>query len=363
MESVDHGQGIKRHATPRHRLWCVVTAALLGGCGPTDTISESEVAALVVPNFVNTKSDNKDSFADLGPILAYGQTLTHEFRIANQSASPLKILGAEPLMPCCSAIRERPGTVAPGESSDLVIEFRPGFQSGRKRVEFVVATNDPIHPSRQFGLTANLIGEIEVVSSQKAAVSLPVHASGELAFRLICRRVNGEGRGLPSVITSGSSKARFTSPGSDLERNGVIESIRDFLVELAPEQEPGSRRDEVRFTWPDGRSWDHQIGWTVRAAIGATPSAVVIHRGKAVRRSILLESEDRPFSVLAVRGNLVVRTHPKLPTEDSNRLMITLEIDPNRAGESGMVEIVTNHPDGRSLPVTIHIAPKAEVGR
>ncbi len=79
----------------------------------------------------------------LGAMIADDQTLRHTFVLANPWDRDVRILQASALSPCCSTI-DPTATMIPRHSNlPVPVTFRPGFQAGRRRIDFLIATDAP----------------------------------------------------------------------------------------------------------------------------------------------------------------------------------------------------------------------------
>lgn len=83
---------------------------------------------------------------DLGTVLADGPTITQEFEITNPGSVVLRLLGVEPLTPCCTRVDKSPESVEPGATGIVRVSLEPGFEAGRKALSFVVHTDSPSNP-------------------------------------------------------------------------------------------------------------------------------------------------------------------------------------------------------------------------
>ena len=323
--------------------------------------TEAELIELVAPDYPH-QLEAPSAIVDLGPLLARGQTLTHEFSLTNPSTRPIRILRIEALTPCCSTIKERPDVIAPGGSGILRVEFRPGFQSGRKVVEFVICTDDPTLPSRRYGLAATLVGEVEIVVKDLDS-TLPPGVAGRQTYRALCRQAKGEGRSLPRAIVAGTrTMARFTSEGRTVERDGVIESEREFVVDLLPDAISGTKRDAVRLEWRDGLDWTCPITWNVRSRVSATPAALIVRRSDLEPKKVLIHAEDQPFRVLKVGGNDWASCDLHLPTAEAKSHILAIRVDAAKWPEGSVRELTIecDHPDGRGIPISILVPPSSK---
>ncbi len=334
-------------------------AVLCGGCGSSESVTERDVTGLLKSSEAHAVPMDV-AVHDLGSILAQGQTILHEFRIANPSDKPIQILAVQALTPCCSSIKERPDTIPARGTALLRIEFRPGFQTGRKLVEFVVETDESSHTSRQFAIVASLIGEVEVSSTEERDSTLVPNKSGSQSYRVLSRQAKGEGRGLPTTIATGPGiKARFASEGSQTERDGYIESTRDIAVELLPSSLTGAKRDTVHLAWSDGRDWQIPIAWDVKSRVSVAPSAVTMRGDERGTQKILVRSDDRPFRIMKVRGIPLSSCATRLPTEENRVHSLVVELDPRKIpeGQVGELIIETDHADAPTIPITILALP------
>ena len=139
---------------------------------------------------------------------------------------------------------------------------------GARSVEFVVSTDDPLHPTRALAMRASLISAWEVEPAQQTMTLLPGQ-KGEQRFRITARRKGESGRLLPEEISATAplvaAYAGAASPGAGAD--GLVESSRDVLVTVPSDREPGIRRGSLLFRWRDGHSqtlsvcWEAAPGW------------------------------------------------------------------------------------------------------
>src|SRR5690606_24171493 len=78
---------------------------------------------------------------DLGIVLSRGQTIEYDFPPPNPTARAVRVLGAQALKPCCSEGVAVSGSIPARGEGRLSVRFKPGVQSGRKAVGFVVRTD------------------------------------------------------------------------------------------------------------------------------------------------------------------------------------------------------------------------------
>jgi len=267
------------------------------------------------------------------------------------------------LTPCCSSVESFvPGLIGPGRSSSLGVVFKPGHQTGNKRVEFLVESDDETVPASRFALMAALVGDYEVKWVAGSAASLDANRPGEQRYSVRCRLGTDAGRGSPTeVLGTTALNAEFV--GATVERHlsdEIRESTREVRVVLPSSPEPGVHRGELSFRWPDGHTATEPIQWTVVAPLTAAPSGWVIDspRGEPIQRSVVIRSSNRPFRVLGASGPLAAGSFTASAVEaKSHRLELVL--DAGLLPESGAVDIriATDHPDQPDISLSVLALP------
>ena len=215
---------------------------------------------------------------DFGPVLARGQTLRHEFTLSNPSNRPIRVLGAEAMTPCCSAVESIPDAIPPQSSAKLSVTLKPGFRSGRKRARFAYRTDEAPGIVRELTLVANLFPEVDDALAEGSTATLPIRQVGRQAIRFLFYRRGEEGRGEPSSVEAKPPlTARFAAPAEHRAlTDGLTKSTRLVEVDLPSSDDPGVRRGEITLHWPDGKTWNRAIEWQVEPRIVATPSGLTL---------------------------------------------------------------------------------------
>ena len=253
-----------------------------------------------------------------------------------------------------------PGSIPAGGSAEILTTFRPGFQSGRKRVEFAILTDREDDPVVTYSLTASLASEIEVVSADPNGADLAVGKSGTQKFTVICRRLGDQGRGAPSLLKIRTpASARFGGPASTVDRaDGVSETTRTVEVTLPPSAEPGVHRAELFLFW-DNPKREHRrpIEWSVSAALRATPPVLVfkLDPSEPMTRDVVVESTGSEFRVLGVEGK-ALGEGLQLPTNRAKSHRLSVPMMRSKVIISDL-RIKTDHPDQPDLKVGVYIPP------
>jgi hypothetical protein len=337
---------------PESLAWRGVAWLMLSaGCAPTSPGVDPEVAALVralqAPERDPDAATAFESVHDLGPVLARGQTIRHDFTLRNPSDRPLRIVGAEALVPCCSAVGPLPESVPPHGEIAVPVVFKPGFQSGRKQVGFVVKTDDTLRPVRPFTFLAFLIPETEVHVLDGSDRAVSVGSAGQQTLRIVCRRIGKQGRGIPITVRA-STPVQVKFAGTEIERalpDGTIELTRTLTVDLPALDSAGLMRSDVVFDWPDGFSKTYQVKWKVSPRIQSIPAATVILPGPPSKHYFIIKSEDKAFRITKLTGG-DARLLGTLPTLPERHHKICLEIDPQKLprGKAVDIEVETDNP-------------------
>lgn len=292
-----------------------------------------------------------------GPVLATEQTLRHEFVLKNPTDRPIALRGMESRTPCCSSIGPPSATRIPaGGSVTVPVEFRIAPGTGRKRVEFVVATD--YGPKATWGLAveADLYGEIDVGTA--APVTLSPGRSGVVLLDVTCHRLAGEGRGPPE---SAAVEAPLTATMSVWPDDGVPavpgleRSSRRIEVGVPGALEPGRKVANVVLRWADGGERRVPITWTVTPTVRVSPEAVTIRAGDPPAARTFLVRADRAIRVLGIEGPALACAPAEL-TGPRAMQRLEVELAAPAAGASDL-KITTDHPDQPAATVSVLVLP------
>ena len=336
--------------------WLVLMVLVpIGGCSGTSALDRDDEATAAAEAAVVPMASTSDH--DLGTALTGLQTtFRHEFVLENPTDQLVRIVRGIAFTPCCSDIGPLPEAIPPGESVAVPVEFRPGNQGGRRRVQFAVATDSPEMPSRLFSLHATLVSEVDVERLPDSDQTLPLDQGGKQVFRVTCRRKGDRGRDAPTaVLAADPVPASFAGP-IRREADGDIQvASRDVEVTLPASDDAGIRRGEVQLRWEGGETQSQGVNWRVVPRIEAAPPGLTLHpEDGRVKRSFRLGATDRPFRILAIEGADPVGTGAP-PSEAAKTHLLTLEFDPEAMGTGAArdVTIRTDHP--RQTTVTLSV--------
>lgn len=356
---------MRRDATRRDWRWlfafgsCVLISACSAGHedGPGEHIDREVREAL-------TQRIRSDLADDLGITIADDRPIRHEFRLRNPTDTPIRLVNAVALKTCCSSIGPIPRTVpARGEVAVPVI-WKVGHQSGRTRVQFVVATDRDECRTIDLSLTANLLPAWEVSPLDGVTSPPSKGASSPQMFRVVTRLLGDEGLPPPSDIDSAEPfRSRFVGDATRVTGSeGVVEATRIVEVALSPDQGVGSYSGELRLKWADGTSKTYPIRREVSPHVRLSPSTLVVNSDDGSRTfQVVVKSDGRPFRILSISGPTLVK--PITPGPDPAAThVLNFGLDPSRLERLGTseIEVLTDHPDQASLKVKVYLVAREQ---
>jgi hypothetical protein len=289
---------------------------------------------------------------DIGVTLTDDKPLVHEFRLRNPTKNPIRILNARALKTCCSSVGPIPHEIPSGGEATVPVVWKPGHQSGRKRVQFVINTDRADSRTIDLSLTANLLPAWEVSPSDvKSEEKSPVQN-----YQVTPRMLGQEGRTSPTALEiSGPYLARFAGDPTQTAGPGdVIESRRLVEIELTT-QGVGTHSGELRLIWADGSTKTYPISRKVLPHLRSTPSTLVVGSKDSVNRSkVIVQSDGQPFRILAVNGAAIVKPiDPEAAPAATHILDLDLsQLDRSKPSE---IELSTDHPMQKSVIIRVFV--------
>ena len=340
----------------------ITSTGVVAGCGhpsPNGTVTErsrAEPPGLRPAEVV---------FHDLGNVLSHGQEITHDFTIENPTDHEVRILGSDALTPCCSSILEIPSSIPSHSQAKLKVSFRPGFQSGRKGANFVVASDGGAAVTSRFSLHANLFAEVDVEEIGDPDPECEAGVSGSRRLRIIARRSLSEGRPTPvGVEVPPPSTARFEGAAREVVLpSGIVESSRIVEVLVPATIEPGKQVVTVRVRWTDGREWNHGLTWRVVAPVRMTPAGIVVRStDEAAVKSFAVRSSRIPFRILSVESPFALEGEID-PSKSGLFHTIRLNVDPAKMDQAKPIDVkITTDPPLQPTVVASVLVLKQEGG-
>lgn len=300
----------------------------------------------------------RDPVHDFGTVLASGETLLqHKFVLENPTDRPIRLEASAALTPCCSTIGPAPETIPAHGSIQVPVSFRPGRQADRKRVEFLIRTDEELSPIWRVAVVASVVHELATRVERESDLELPVGRTGRQIPTIACRRLGDAGRGEPvSVQAFESLAAGFVGSAETLKLpGGIIETTRRVEVTLPASSRDGNSRGQVTFRWENGQSWDCPVTWRVRPLISALPAGISLKPGGQSSWTVLLRATDRPFRVCGVDGPACLDSWERTSAETATLHTVILRFDPDKArpGEVANIRFLTDEPDQTEVLVSV----------
>jgi hypothetical protein len=297
--------------------------------------------------------------ADLGRVLAHGQTIRHTFVLSNPGPRPVRVLSGLAETPCCSSIAALPESIPQGGRAEVRVELRPGHQSGRKMARFVVMTDDPTGPAKPFALVADLVAELEVDADPRPI--LKVGEGGRTAVRVVARRLGESGRdAIVGVSASAPLLARLRhEPTTTSEDGGLVESSTEVEVVIPPVRDAGDHAGSLVLRFPDGSELSHAVSWRVVPRVAVIPASLLVHAGPGpVRRTVRVVTGEAPFRLLGIDGPHLAGS-PRLPTLPASQHALDVELDVAGCppGTAFDLHLALDHPHHASVPVSVLVLP------
>jgi hypothetical protein len=340
--------------------------------GCSEVVSEREVVGILQgdisgdpaasPSIGPLRLDRRKA-NDLGPMLARGQIIEHKFIVVNESAFSVRLTKVVPHKPCCSDAAVVPRDVAPGAQAVVRVIFRPGYQSGRYRIDFsIVSTNSVTQFVLIASLFVDLLSEYEVNLVEATPGIAYVGSEAAQTYQVICRRDPGMGRHAPTDIFARTPfVADFVGPEAERDvRGGIREAVRHYRVALSKQARPGVYKGEVRLRWSNGREEPSLFSFRVYPRIRVVPASVLAsvtpHTGTT---QITLECQDSEFRIKQVKmGDEVTVTD--FPRVRARHHVLRLPLDPASAHSSlaTAISIETDHDDQPWVEIPVVWLPK-----
>jgi hypothetical protein len=115
---------------------------------------------------VGPKASSQQMEYDFGNI-ELGKVVTHNFILVNNGGDSLKILDVHASCGCTAAKPDK-NDLAPGESTNIKVEFNSAGKSGKQEKYVYVKTNDSSTPELKFKFTGNVLDMSNVNDNAKA---------------------------------------------------------------------------------------------------------------------------------------------------------------------------------------------------
>jgi Protein of unknown function (DUF1573) len=301
---------------------------------------------------------------DFGPVLGRGQLLRHVFTFTNPTTRPIRLTGATPTTPCCSQIGPiLQGPIPPGSQGSVPVTLKGVAEKKElRRVGFLVQTDSKDFPTLTYSLRATFYPEWEVQASADSSRTLPIRRAGRQVLRITCFRVADEGHASPTGVTVEPPLAvKFLGePREQTESEGVTAIVRDVEVSLPSSSELGTHQGTLIFRWPDGRTRERIVLWSVVSPLSARPSKLIVKQseGSLLHTIVMRSFDNQPFRVGAVEPPHLVLSSEFI-NGAANVHTLKLWIDPDRAAREKCPQITirTDRSDQPSISLNVVVLP------
>lgn len=257
------------------------------GCGRT--IQDRELSQLLPKGTTGGGIERPDEH-DFGVVLADGQLLRHSFTFKNNLNKQMNIKNVLASTPCCSDIESVALTsLPPGAETLISVTFRVGVKTERRRVQFLVETDDKLQPFRTLTLSAYCYPAWEIQKPEPIIENLVVNRGKRIVVKMIGRSLKGGSDVLPDeIVAEDPLKASFSSkPSKTDEDKSLVSFERLVSIDIPPSSTRGGCQSRITYQWKDGRKQFQDIYWEVLDPIRVKPKTIA-RRGAGYRASSLL---------------------------------------------------------------------------
>jgi hypothetical protein len=242
---------------------------------------------------------DSDAF-DFGAVTP-GARVTHRFALSNGGDQPLEILRIQPSCGCTTAVVGRT-TLAPGERTQVEVDFDASGFKGPVRKDMDLYTNDPAQPRRSLEIRAMVLADILLDSEQVPILDLAPGDRRRVTVKL------ESGTGQPIVVTDvGLSPAPWLGV-STRETGKTLYVDLDLLAKRLPKDRLAGR-DTVTLSLANPRpsTVTLKVEWAKIPPVVAVPARVAWAEpaGRELAATVAVRNRSRqPFRILAVRTDL-----------------------------------------------------------
>ena len=311
---------------------------------------------------------------NFGLILAGADsTRTHQFRINNISAHPVRIKGVANRKPCCGDVA--PITlrvIEPGQFIEVTVTLHIGLGAGQLLHVATIETDGEGEDSGvQIYTSATAHARVTVEDTGPNAGPLEPGQPRRVEFLVRSFGVASDPpRPLDDRAIRCGLRADWVGPPTKLvdAEAGLDEIRRTLAVTLPSSIEPVNRTESLEVL--DGRGaivgrrW---INWEVASALKASPSGLIFgNEAQAARglKVVVRALDGHPFRITSTSTEI---DGLKIGVDSDSRPMHTLTArlassSLSSASRSGEIVVRTDHPDQPVLKVAVYLTVRANDG-
>ena len=288
---------------------------------------------------------------DFGKIPA-DTKVSHRFKVTNTGQAPLNITRLNPSCGCTSTVLGK-WTLAPGESTEVEVNFNPAGFRGLSHKSIQVVSDDPASPTTTLTFQADVVREIspstDSVFFQDLVRSTPRRASVKFS----------SGTDKPVVLTEAKA------PGAPYLTAALRPDGNDAWVDITLDgrkvpagRQVGADAVVVRTANPKVPTVVLTVQWEMRASVTAEPLRVAWAEpaGKELRTKVLLKQVDgRPFRVVSAKTSnpLLTVEGAGLAAAARQELEVVLSADTRPGLYTEKVQLALDDPDQPELELRV----------
>lgn len=201
-----------------------------------------DFAAAEVVDARSPKASLSTAEHDFGSMSA-GKTGRHRFVVTNEGASPLSLTKGVSSCRCTVADLERP-EIPPGESAEVVIEWKTKSDGGPFRQTVSVRTNDPRRPEIAFSIFGTVVPAWRAIPAAVVFPRLGTHGTERVGVKLLTylspsptvKRVSIDDSSDPPETSADAAFSFQTRPldAKEIEEENDPHATGGYAIEIAP---------------------------------------------------------------------------------------------------------------------------------
>ncbi|MCS6851372.1 MAG: DUF1573 domain-containing protein [Gemmataceae bacterium] len=284
-----------------------------------------------------------------------GSTLTHPFRLTNNTGQTVQIASIRVSCGCVSAMALQ-GQIPPGGSTVVLAQMDTSRFSGIKNVTIYVQFSQPRFDEVRLWVQANSRDDLTVTPDSLAFGQIK-RGSAPSASVTVTFRGNNQAQ-----ILGASCESNYVQAKVRELRRDVIEVSYEVTAQLRADAPVGKWYTDVWLTTNNAASPKIRIPLTVEieSALTVSPPTVLLGKvkiGSSVERRVIVRGV-RPFKIVDVKGTDELLTAQPSSDEPRTVHVLTVALKGNKVGElTKTLKVVTDLPEESE----IEFQAKAEV--
>ena len=281
-----------------------------------------------------------------------GTVATHHFRITNAGDAPLAIQQVRPTCGCTATTLGK-DKLAPGESTELEVNFHTGLYKGMTSKRILIVSNDKAKPNQTITVEADVTFTVAVSANSVAFSDLRPGERRKASVQV----ESGTGQAI-EVDAVDLSEAPWLGVSTREEGNDVFVDYELAADQLPAGKPSGTDLVTLSVHNPKPAQVKLVVNWDRHPFIQAVPARVALAgpAGTARTATVVLKHEDkRPFRILSARASSPLLRVAALPAEAAARqsVQITLAAEAPAGTYDERVILVLDDPAQPELAVRV----------